>query len=209
MSTTTTATHLYIILDRSGSMTPRRREVVRGYNQFLETQKALGDDCRVSVYFFSDTLTIHHEDRAITETPNLDLEEYHPCGMTALRDALGHVYARIADAPNDENLRRIILILTDGMENASKHVSKERLEELRGIVSNKAEIIYMGSNQDAIAVGDHVGATREASISYNDNHLLDAMDTLAIAVTRARTEGIDVRFTDMERMRSSGDTVRL
>lgn len=207
-------TKIYILIDRSGSMTCRARQVMIGYNEFLRKQKALqleGATCDVSTYFFSDTISIHQEDRPLGETLDLTIEQYQPDGMTALFDATAHIYRRILDEEDIDGLRRIVLILTDGMENASQEVTSGALETLRTAVSAKAEIIYMGSNQDATAVGEGVGATREASLNYNDENLLHAIDSAGNAITRVRTGATPtITFTEVERARSSGgDTVIL
>lgn len=201
-------TKIDIIIDKSGSMGSRKQQIVQGYNQFIQKQRILGGECTVSTFFFSDEITVLFENQPISDTRDLARHEYEPDGMTALRDALGHVYERILN-DDDHDTRRIVFILTDGMENASQRVSPERLQELRHQVSTKAEIIYMGSNQDAIAVGENIGAPRGSSLNYDDDLLLDAMDSIGRALTRARTEGTAVEFTDVERLRSSGETVRL
>jgi len=206
-------TKIYILIDRSGSMTCRAHQVVAGYNEFLRKQKALqleGATCDVSTYFFSDAISIHQEDLPLGETIDLTIDQFQPGGMTALRDATAHIYRRILDEDEIDGMRRIVLILTDGMENASREVTTGALEALRTAVSTRAEIIYMGSNQDATAVGESVGSTRNASLNYNDENLLDAIDSAGDAITRVRTGATPtVAFTEVERARSSGDTVML
>lgn len=137
------------------------------------------------------------------------MEDYQPTGMTALRDAMGHVYRRIAGETDTIPTRRIVLILTDGEENSSVSVSAEELEALRKKIADRTEIIYMGSNQDAMAVGRDVGATRDSSLDYDDDRLMNAMATVGDAVVRARSGSRPIEFTDIEREISSGSaTIR-
>jgi hypothetical protein len=203
-------TKLYIIIDRSGSMTSRRLQIVHGFNDFIQKQRTISmtdGGCDVSSYFFSDAITVHYEDRPIKDIPMLSIEDYQPMGMTALRDAMGHVYKRIAGESDTIPTRRIVLILTDGEENSSILVSMDELEALRKEIANKTEIIYMGSNQDAIAIGKDVGATRNSSLNYDDDHLTNAMATVGNAVARARSDNQPVEFTDIEREISSGSAI--
>jgi len=194
-------------------MIPRRHMVIDGYNQFLQKQKELqvpDETCDVSTYFFSDFVDTIQEDCDLSTITNLTITSYVPSGLTALLDATAHVYRRILKESDTSVVRRIVVILTDGQENASIETTTEQLEQLRNRVATKAEIIYMGSNQDAITNGAEVGATRGSSMGYDDDHLLDAMDSLGNAVARARTDPgrhDTIRFTDVERSRSVGSNV--
>jgi len=206
-------TKIYIVIDRSGSMIPRRRDVIDGYNQFLQKQKELqvpDETCDVSTYFFSDFVDTIKEDCDLCTITDLTITSYVPSGLTALLDATAHVYRRILKESDTRVVRRIVVILTDGQENASIETTTEQLEQLRNRVATKAEIIYMGSNQDAITNGAEVGATRGSSMGYDDDHLLDAMDSLGNAVARARSDPTrhdTIHFTNVERSRSMGSNV--
>jgi len=46
------ATHVALLLDRSGSMAPLVSDVIGGVNQFLTEQRAQGNDVRVSIVQF-------------------------------------------------------------------------------------------------------------------------------------------------------------
>jgi len=197
---------IYLLLDRSGSMRNRSLTVVQGYNKFLQSQKDLcveGETCDVSTYFFSDTLMTIHEDVPLSEIPSLTLLQYRPHGSTALRDAIASIYQKILESRDAVATRRIVVILTDGGENASTKTSVEDLERLKSKVASRTEILYLGSNQDAVAVGQEIGATRETSLNYNDENLLEAIESMGRAVSRGRSGG-NGRFTNIERAQSMG-----
>ena len=200
---------IYLLLDKSGSMRNRSLTVVQGYNQFLQSQKDLcveGETCDVSTYFFSDTITTIHEDVPLSEIPSLTLLQYRPHGSTALRDAIASIYQKILDSRDAVATRRIVVILTDGGENASTKTSVEDLERLKSKVASRTEILYLGSNQDALTVGQEIGATGEASLNYNDENLLEAIESVGRAVSRGRSGGdaLNLRFTNIERAQSMG-----
>jgi len=195
---------IHLLIDQSGSMCSRRLSIVKGYNDFLQKQKDIlveDEECYVSTYMFSDMINVLYEDVSLSDVPVLSTEDYEPGGSTALWDSTAFIYKKILES--EEIARHIVVILTDGEENASRTTTKKALAELKQCVSSKAEIIYMGSNQDAIANGLDIGADQGTSLNYDDNNLLDAIESLGQAVRRGRT-GDDLRFTPVERARSSG-----
>jgi Mg-chelatase subunit ChlD len=203
-TTTVKKVKIHLLIDQSGSMCSRRLSIVKGYNDFLQKQKDIlveDEECYVSTYMFNDTIKVLYEDVSLSDVQALSTQEYEPDGSTALWDSTAFLYKKILES--QETARHIVVILTDGEENASVTISKKELAELRQRVSSKAEIIYMGSNQDAITNGLDIGAMQGTSLNYNDDNLLDAIESLGHAVRRGRT-GDDLHFTPVERARSSG-----
>ena len=207
-SSTKVRVRIYILVDASGSMQSRKSTVINGYNKFIKEQRELAtphQECFISIYFFNTKLNTIHDNAPLADIPDLTKEDYTPQDLTALRDATADVYQKIlenaASSPED---RRICVILTDGEENASEKTSVQELKDLRDKVKTVAEIVYMGSNQDAFENGDHVGATKDTSLSYNDDNLLEAIHSMGNAVGRARSNGEAIEFTRVERDVSSG-----
>lgn len=94
--------------------------------------------------------------------------------MTALLDALGgaihhignvHKYARREDVPE----RTIFVITTDGMENASRAYSAERVRKMIRHEQEKYgwEFLFLGANIDAVETAEHYGIRRDRSANYN------------------------------------------
>ena len=77
-----------------------------------------------------------HDRLKLENVPALTEKEYQVCGCTALLDAIGgaihhianiHKYARPEDVPE----HTMLIITTDGMENASRHYSIEKVRSMR------------------------------------------------------------------------------
>ncbi|MDG6224916.1 MAG: hypothetical protein QCI82_05315 [Candidatus Thermoplasmatota archaeon] len=85
-----------------------------------------------------------------------------PGGTTALLDAVGRtindVEARMAKA-EDRPDKVMICILTDGMENASREFSKDRIKEMiEGKRKDQGwEFAFLAANQDAFQEGGNMG----------------------------------------------------
>ena len=156
------ATLIGVILDRSGSMGSFREATIAGFNQFLQTQQrdTAGGRVLMSLTQFDDRYEINFVGEAIESVPELDTQSYVPRGQTALHDAIGRTIHE-TDAWVREhgwNDRVLVLIITDGQENASREYD---LRAVRALIERKEQdgwnFAYMGANQDSYAVGGSMG----------------------------------------------------
>ena len=132
-------TDITIILDRSGSMMATRDAAIEGFNALITDQKKLDGECRVSLCHFDD----HFNDadmpsyllKPIAEVPLLTPGTYLPRGYTALHDAMGRtineIGARLSALPEaDRPENVIVVVVTDGQENASREFSAEKIRKM-------------------------------------------------------------------------------
>ena len=88
------ATHISVLLDRSGSMGSVKDETISGFNYFLKEQKAAGDNATFTlVQFDSESTDVVHEARQIREVPDLNQDTYLPraallCSMPSAKRSL-------------------------------------------------------------------------------------------------------------------------
>ena len=54
-------THLNILIDRSGSMSNIKNDVIGGYNEFIKEQKKVKGEATVSLYQFDDQFQTDYE----------------------------------------------------------------------------------------------------------------------------------------------------
>lgn len=189
--------HVTFIVDRSGSMESLRSDVIGGFNAFIADQKAQPGKCRLTLHQFDgggfDTL---HDARNIGEVPNVGTGDFVPRGSTPLYDAVGRAITNATirlearRAANKRAEKQIVVILTDGQENASSEYTREKVFEL--ITAKEAEgwvFTYLGANQDAYAVGGGMGIAMAATSGYKgDSAGMGAvMDMVSHAVSSTRT----------------------
>ncbi|MDQ6945076.1 MAG: VWA domain-containing protein [Actinomycetota bacterium] len=134
----TTSTHIYFVLDRSGSMQSIASDVIGGFNGFVAAQRANGDDAVMTVVQF-DTQDPHEVlggARPIAAVAELSAATYLPRSGTPLYDAMGHT---IADATIRVEQRRaagldaeeiIFVTFTDGHENQSVEYTRQMIFDL-------------------------------------------------------------------------------
>jgi uncharacterized protein with von Willebrand factor type A (vWA) domain len=150
-------THIVSILDRSGSMASRANDVIGGYNAFLEEQKGLalpGDTW--SLTLFDDEVTRLLDRVPLERVPKLTPETYRVRGSTALYDAIGQTLSPRADALEPDE-RGVVVIATDGEENASRAWTLDRVKELldRCERSGAWTVVYLGVSVEHFTAEQH------------------------------------------------------
>ena len=115
--------------------------------------------------------------RKIDESGMTDAQcykKYTVRGTTALLDAIGgaihhignvHKYARQEDVPE----HTMFVITTDGMENASRYYSSDKVKKMieRQKVKYGWEFLFLGANIDAVETASHFGIGADRAVNYN------------------------------------------
>ncbi len=167
-------TELVFILDRSGSMSGMEKDTIGGFNSMIEKQKKEEGTVYVSTVLFSNTSKVLHDRVDIKKIEPMTEKDYQVNGCTALLDAIGeaihhignvHKYARKEDVPG----KTVFLITTDGMENASREYSSQRVKEMIKRQEEKYgwEFFFVAANIDAVETAEHIGIRRERAANYD------------------------------------------
>lgn len=159
-------TEVVFLLDRSGSMGGLEQDTIGGYNSFIEKQKKSNNDVNLTTVLFDNYYEVIHDRIDINEVKPLTGTDYYVRGTTALLDAIGLTIQKISkDAPNS---KVIFVITTDGLENASREYTKDKISKL--INSKKDwEFIYLGANIDAYQEGMSIGIKKSNISNYKAN----------------------------------------
>ena len=166
-------TELVFILDRSGSMAGLEADTIGGFNSMLEKQGKEPGEALVSTVLFDNETEVVHDRVPLSQVPKLDDKTYYVRGCTALLDAVGgavhhignvHKYARPEDRPE----RTLFVITTDGMENASRRYSYEKVEQMIRRQKEKYgwEFLFLGANIDAAKEAGRFGIAPERAVNY-------------------------------------------
>lgn len=139
---------IYVIIDGSGSMSGVKHEVVKGINEFIKEQqddvKVTGDDVRFSLTTFDDKVMEIFIKEDITLVNPVKVSDTYLGGSTALLDAIGRTLTR---AESDAAQRNIVVIYTDGEENASREFTNDQVSDLIKRLSDTGnwQFIYLGA----------------------------------------------------------------
>ena len=189
-------TELVFILDRSGSMHGLEKDTVGGFNSLIEKQKKENGECYVSTVLFNDRSDVLHDRVKLSEIEKMTEKDYFTGGCTALLDAVGgaihhigniHKYARPEDVPE----HTVFVIITDGMENASRRYTAEMIKRMIERQKTKYgwEFLFIGANIDAAQTAASYGIDRDRAVDYNaDAKGTEILyDTVAEAVCNVRS----------------------
>ncbi len=190
-------THLVtFVLDESGSMQLRKEVTISGFNEWMqEMEKFPGEVLLNLVKFNSDKheLLVKQSVLGLTK-PRLTEENYLPAALTPLLDAVGRAIRetdeQLENLPEDTDV--VLVILTDGAENASTEFS---LEAIQSLITEKEEagwaLTYMGASaeawQGARALGVSLGATM--NFAGDNQSSQQAFAANAMAVSRYMSGG--------------------
>ena len=199
MKTNNNITELVFILDRSGSMAGLEDDTIGGFNAMIEKQRLENGKCYVSTVLFDNISEVIHDRVEIQDIKPMTKNDYTVRGCTALIDALGdaihhignvHKYARPEDVPE----HTMFIITTDGMENASRRYTSEKVKQMIKKEKEKYgwEFLFIGANIDAVETAAQYGIDSDRAVNYN----ADSTGTRVVYESVARAVG-SVRRREM------------
>lgn len=156
------ATHISIIIDRSGSMEPIKTDAEGAINHFISEQQAVEGDCTFLLADFDgeDPFRVVH-DGVLKDFGQYRLE---PRGNTPLLDAVGRMIIttghQLENIPDHLRPDKVILVIqTDGQENASREFT---WEQLTAKIKEQTEVynwqfIFLGMGADSWDQGTRLG----------------------------------------------------
>ena len=167
-------TEIVFILDRSGSMAGLEKDTIGGFNSLIEKQKKEEGKAYVSTVLFDNHSEVLHDRVSLEKLNPMTDKEYFVRGCTALLDAVGgaihhignvHKYARPEDRPD----KTLFIITTDGMENASRRYTADKVKSMIERQKEKYgwEFLFLGANIDAAITASRYGIERDMAVDYN------------------------------------------
>ena len=195
-------THIYVLLDRSGSMESIKSDIEGGFAAFVEEQRATPGECRVTLAQFDTEYQVVYADQPVADIGPLVLQ---PRGTTALLDSMARLTvdsgSRLAELPEDQRPGTVIVaIMTDGLENASRewtHPAVKRLVEHQ-TTAYGWQFLYMGADQDAIEVGSQMGIPAAQSVTYGRGKSREAMQNMSSKLASSRRRALQGGSNQLE-----------
>lgn len=165
-------TEIIFIMDRSGSMAGLERDTIGGFNAFIEKQKQMEGEITVTTILFDNRYELLW-DGINAEKAKLTNKEYFVRGSTALLDAVGKtildVGGRLSNTKEEHRpVKVIVVITTDGMENASREFTSEKVKQLIKHQQEKYhwEFIFLGANMEVAKEAGNIGISEDNAYNF-------------------------------------------
>jgi Mg-chelatase subunit ChlD len=193
-------TDITFILDSSASMNAIADAAIAGFNGFVRDQQGVPGAATVTLVQFNQNRHATFEAAPIHDVPDLDRESYRPDGGTALLDAVGlsieETGRRLAAlAERDRPAKVIVVIITDGHENASRHYSQRQVADMISHQRQKYgwRFVFLGANQDVILEAEKLGI--EANLAENfqatGQGTRSAFNSISGTISKLRIDTVD------------------
>lgn len=187
-------TSIVLVVDRSGSMSSCRDDAQGGINTFIEEQKKAVGEAKITLIQFDDLYEVVHENLNIQDVPPYVLM---PRGMTALLDAVGKAISITGERLHklDEKDRPgcvIVVIVTDGHENASKEFTKSQIKNMIELQQNmyKWQFTFFGADASSFDEAKSLGINLSSIVQYNQEKIKNIGKVVSLNVSRMRGASI-------------------
>lgn len=211
--TDSSTTLIAALLDRSGSMDTSVAATEDGWREIINGQQAHPGYCAVTLAQFDDEYEVVYPPMDIAAVPAFVLQ---PRGRTALLDSAGRFITEVGEQlsamPENERPGQVIsVIMTDGMENASRQWT---WDAIRALITQQREVyawefIFLGADIDVMGVSERMGMDRRYAMAFDKrdyaaNRAAFASTNEIISCKRMRAAKADRGFSDADRRRAMG-----
>lgn len=168
-------TELVFILDRSGSMSGLESDTIGGFNSMLKRQKEAPGRANVTTVLFDDRYEVLHDRIPIGGVVPMTGKQYYVRGCTALLDAVGKAISKTENvlkntAGPERPGKVIVVITTDGLENASREYSRSKISRMITCCRKAGwEFLFLGANMDAVSEAGSLGISPERAVKFRND----------------------------------------
>lgn len=187
-----------------------RADAIGAINSYL---RQLRDDkemkARITlVTFDSDSIDTIRDRVPAKSCAELTAEEYQPRASTPLLDAVGRG-AGMLDSLSNKDEKRILAVMTDGLENASREFTKDRLKDLLDRKQREEGwlVLYLGAGHDSWSQAREMGIHPGNVADFDTTRLAATADAMYARAKRYAhasafvAEATHGGFTSIERER--------
>lgn len=113
----------------------------------------------------------------------------------------------MSQAETDNAKKTILVVMTDGYENASKEVNQAQVKaNMKKWEDRKWEVVFLGANFDAVeTVSGSVGVSASRSMNLTSGNYMKGMETLTSASVLYASCGDSINFTTEDKAEAAGE----
>ncbi|WP_251551154.1 vWA domain-containing protein [Neobacillus muris] len=167
-------TELVFILDKSGSMAGLETDTIGGFNAMLKKQQKAEGEANVTTVLFNHQYELLHDRISVSGISPISEKDYEVGGSTALLDAIGFTIQKIVNVQKrtseEERAEKVLFVITtDGMENASREYTADKIKKMVQHQKLKFgwEFMFLGANIDAISTAARFGIAEDFAVDFH------------------------------------------
>ena len=142
----------------------------------LTRQKEQEGEANVTTILFDHEVQLLHDRFPLQAVAPLTEKDYYVRGCTALLDAIGYGMEKMVNIqrhlPEDERAEKVIFVITtDGLENASKRFSYEKIRRMIEREKERYgwEFLFLGANMDAVQEAARFGIGADRAVRFEND----------------------------------------
>ena len=183
------AVHSYILLDRTGSMSDIWDEALGSVNTYAASVgeadageidgEDIETDVTLAVFDYQEGMQfdVLRDGVKAEDWSNVTDDEASPRGMTPLFDAIGRMVS-LAEADKPE--KAVIVIMTDGLENSSRELTKDGAKAALDRARAKGwEVVFLGAEFASFGDAQGVGMDASKTMAVGQGSMQESMSRLA------------------------------
>ncbi len=195
--------NLVFVVDESGSMYSSVSDVVGGFKRIVDEQRQVKDGkCTISLFTFENEVKEIYLGKDVNEIEEID---YHPGGCTAMNDGIGTAIDKIGKwlsdmKEEDRPSKTLVVIMTDGFENASKEYSLAKVKEMIKHQTEKYswDFMYVGADITTTEAAKDLGISGKRMSMSSRGNLGNSYSMLSKATTLYRCASADSAAATMD-----------
>jgi hypothetical protein len=158
-----------------------KESYIKGINNVIKSQKELNPSIRFSMFKFNSVsgTDIRCLNVPITDVDFLKSDDFNPNGATPLYDAILTMYKLKQNKPC------IVIIMTDGCDNASVANQNTIIKCIEHMKANNCSFLYLGDSERANMEGRNIGIENCIIYDKTSTSIEKASYAINIAISQA------------------------
>lgn len=198
----------YILLDASGSMSPKRDDSLAAIDNYVAQLRAEGVNSDITVASFTTDYASGFKYTIMRQSspdswPEMRYDESlpHEAGSTPLYDAINMMARNVREKMP---LKCSVIIITDGDENASKTTVEQAKAVLDWMRAMGWQVTFLGADFENSRQARLLGADDSNSVGVSIKRLVDATSLLAEKRAKYGLYGTDMNMSKDEKNEIGG-----
>ena len=178
---------IVFIFDKSSSCHGTEHDTIMGFYDILQKEKSNGYNDFITTVLFDNNIRIVHDRNHISE--NLSLNYIADGAATSLYDAIFFTINQIQNKQQNQKVKTLVVIMTDGYDNNSRH----NLLETRELITKKTyedwQFIFLGAMIDSKEIARELGIPMNNAEDYSITQIENNFKAIQKALESLRETG--------------------